>query len=536
MAWMTAVKVQASDRSTSNIMDSTDSGIESDEDPVIFTQRLSIAYMEKMKQDNNVEWSKKIVDLPRERLSSLARAVSVATTGPGEGIQSMVFDPKHMESFKPAEVRTSKTCNALSEWRKRHDRACGIGISLYELDPLTNLCAGEPVADVFAVVARPNNCIISLADGVSWGTKSRLAARSAVAGSVQYLNQYLFTASNTHDVFNLLLKSFEFAQSCIIKNSATMTTLCTAVVAELEGTNQWGLCVLNVGDSLAFVYNKNNGVREITIGSHCEQRDMRCPGGSLGPVDGYNPDLENMTFSYTTVTTGDIVFLTSDGVSDNFDPVVSHCDHCQGPIKSAYSADSLIDLMNDTSILEKTSRVRRGTPITTRDTPMSSSYSPWDVPPVRLNKSLHDMTQVIEGEAPEDELSAQQLCAKLLSHVCKCTNEKRTFLQEVDRKAPSMSNGRRRPRDNEMFRRRVQQLPGKLDHASVVAFEVGAFPSEPLRLVSGGPETVRPPGLLLIDRIQNRFREMSMRNSNNYEVNKEGDEKYNELYSLLAPV
>lgn len=51
-------------------------------------------------------------------------------------------------------------------------------------------------------------------------------------------------------------------------------------------------------------------------------RDMRDAGGALGPVDGLNPELHNMTCSMTIVEPGDIIFITSDGVSDNFDPVV----------------------------------------------------------------------------------------------------------------------------------------------------------------------------------------------------------------------
>ena len=39
-------------------------------------------------------------------------------------------------------------------------------------------------------------------------------------------------------------------------------------------------------------------------------------------MDGVNPELSNLTCSMTTVEAGDIVFITSDGISDNFDPVV----------------------------------------------------------------------------------------------------------------------------------------------------------------------------------------------------------------------
>lgn len=53
-----------------------------------------------------------------------------------------------------------------------------------------------------------------------------------------------------------------------------------------------------------------------------QMRDMRDALGALGPVDGNKPELSNLTLSMTIVEKGDIVFLTSDGVSDNFDPVV----------------------------------------------------------------------------------------------------------------------------------------------------------------------------------------------------------------------
>lgn len=49
---------------------------------------------------------------------------------------------------------------------------------------------------------------------------------------------------------------------------------------------------------------------------------MRDALGALGPVDGNKPELSNLTLSMTIVERGDIVFITSDGISDNFDPVV----------------------------------------------------------------------------------------------------------------------------------------------------------------------------------------------------------------------
>lgn len=67
---------------------------------------------------------------------------------------------------------------------------------------------------------------------------------------------------------------------------------------------------------------------------------MRDALGALGPVDGTNPELSNLTCSMTEVDSGDIVFITSDGISDNFDPVVGkfavsfHPQKCQSVKKS----------------------------------------------------------------------------------------------------------------------------------------------------------------------------------------------------------
>lgn len=73
-----------------------------------------------------------------------------------------------------------------------------------------------------------------------------------------------------------------------------------------------------------FTNFRKSGVREITRGSHniYYMRDMRDALGALGPVDGCNPELNNLTLAITEVEKDDIVFLTSDGISDNFDPVV----------------------------------------------------------------------------------------------------------------------------------------------------------------------------------------------------------------------
>lgn len=224
-------------------------------------------------------------------------------------------------------------------WDGRDDNCYGIVTSLYEKDINHGGNVGDPVADCLAVIARSNNCILILADGVNWGERSMLAARCAVYGAVTYLTREgtLDSAQTTKDVFRSILRAFESAQNVIMDEEATLTTLCIAVVVDLVEKEKWGLCVVNVGDSLAFVYNNVDGVREVTVGSHSlqETRDMRYSGGALGPADGYNPDLGNLTLSYTQLDSDDVVYLTSDGISDNFDPVVGRFSPLRRPSKQS---------------------------------------------------------------------------------------------------------------------------------------------------------------------------------------------------------
>lgn len=134
-------------------------------------------------------------------------------------------------------------------------------------------------------------------------------------------------ATTTREVFVSLLRSFWSAHACILETGGALSTLTVAVILPLSGEQHMGksvVCCCNVGDSLGYVYSKNYGVREFTQGSHdvTSNRDMRDALGALGPVDGDKPELGNLTLSMTIVEPGDIVFLTSDGISDNFDPVV----------------------------------------------------------------------------------------------------------------------------------------------------------------------------------------------------------------------
>lgn len=160
------------------------------------------------------------------------------------------------------------------DWKQENEHAFGISVSLYEKSPITNKSAGSPIADCFGLVSRGNVAALALADGVNWGEGARLAARSAVQGSLEYINTAIFgigphgMAQSTREVFISLLRSFAEAHACILEVGGALSTLTVAIILPLGGTHsgRYVVCACNVGDSLGYVYSKIHGVREFTQG------------------------------------------------------------------------------------------------------------------------------------------------------------------------------------------------------------------------------------------------------------------------------
>ncbi len=124
----------------------------------------------------------------------------------------MTFTFNFTEENQEVDIEIAGVLN----WKNPHNRAFGSSTTLYELNPLTKINAGEPIADCFAVVARKNSAILVLADGVNWGQKACTAARAAVHGCVDYLNKSVFSlavcesfsttvSKNTHTRDNILI-------------------------------------------------------------------------------------------------------------------------------------------------------------------------------------------------------------------------------------------------------------------------------------------------------------------------------------------
>ncbi|KAI5702093.1 hypothetical protein M8J75_016561 [Diaphorina citri] len=337
--------------------------------------------------------------------------IKAADTGPDGGLVTV---------NKKDDGNANQIIAGVDNWENSHERAYGKSCSLYEVHPVTSLRAGDPIADCYGVLVREDSAILALADGVNWGVKASVAAKAAVHGCIDYMNEHLFASASpkpctTTEVFTSLLRSFHTAHTLILKEKGMLTTLTAAVVLPLDNVpGKYIVCTCS------------HDVHQM--------RDMRDALGALGPVDGQNPELSNLTLSMTEVERGDIVFLTSDGVSDNLDPVVGKFTGL--PTVEAHQRHKL-------SLLRTEDLFRYG----------------------------------VSGKGPSIS-SARELVTLLLDFVTRLTAAKRHILEDKDlyagRDGRTLSSSEQITRRREVCKK-LHAIPGKLDHATVAAYMVGKF-------------------------------------------------------------
>ncbi|KAE9552159.1 hypothetical protein FO519_004634 [Halicephalobus sp. NKZ332] len=388
--------------------------------------------------------------------------------------------------FLPGDLLPSCSTETYDWASSNHHRSFGYSISLYEKHPITGVHAGTPIADVFGTIARENNAVLALADGVNWGEGARLAARCAIRGALDHLNQAIEsnTFETTTDVFHSMLGAFHAGHSLILQEGGALTTLCVALVAPIKNSDTYVLCVCNVGDSLCFVFNPAYGVREVTLASHdiAQMRDMRDAGGALGPVDGRNPQLHNLTCSMTFVQEGDLIFITSDGVSDNFDPVVGKFSP-NGPlnigIPQRQRCNAVLPCV-DSFERHELMLLRMADIITNGIKTNNTCNNPYgeDTPESGLGTPSSQNTMPSPNMSRNNPTTAFEVCKNLVTFAQQLSQAKRKTLED-----PELYRTRTHSKTEERLRRKmvrsmIMEMPGKLDHASVVAFKVGEWDPE----------------------------------------------------------
>ncbi|XP_058467094.1 PP2C-like domain-containing protein CG9801, partial [Malaya genurostris] len=278
-------------------------------------------------------------------------------------------------------------------------------------------------------------------------------------------------------------------------------------------------------------------------------RDMRDALGALGPVNGDKPEITNLTLALTMVEKDDIIFLTSDGISDNFDPVVgkfavpltnkvqfsNHSVFLSSRTENSHllakrqnknsisrkpqpnglsesSTSCKLDTDSNSSIYQQSSQLKRrmfeessskGTrPVYLRsktfieprllstDQKIKKTMLPQVTGAQRHQLTLLRMADLlmygINGTL-RPSTSAKQLCQLLVDFATCITSAKRKSLEqrELYYKVITSKDGCCKEigftkHQQKIARKRIVEgstfalLPGKLDHASVVAFTVGS--------------------------------------------------------------
>ena len=375
---------------------------------------------------------------------------------------------------------SDKPMAGITNWYRPQPVADGESITLYEHKPGNMQHHGDPIADVYSIILRPNSCILAVADGVNWGIKPRLAARCAMHGFCDYLNNCLYasnsTAQTTQDIFHCILRSFHSGQKLIIQHGGTTTTLCAGVVVELQeqrGGAKWGLCIVSVGDSLCYLWKDDVQMAyEITSAMHIgKERNPRDCGGCLGCDLGDQPDLSNLLCFFVPISDNDVVFIVSDGVSDNLDPVILKEALAEGQLHSPLPIEPQVpppqlhaNLISDAPILPGHSN---GSSL--QQLPVLTPYQRQAVCLMKLTNTLKNKLKSVGYS-----LDAQHVKDAIINYVIEATEVKREYLEhcwvKLDR--PDLTVAEHRVNESKIAKH-MKLLPGKLDHASIAAYKVG---------------------------------------------------------------
>lgn len=188
---------------------------------------------------------------------------------------------------------------------------------------------GSPICDSFLTqVFRDGIVITCVADGCGWGSRNREAAIKAKVALVDCITRHVGALRDTHAAGDMLCKGVCESHYKIIEGKEDITVAGTTAIIggmalPLEKSSSLVFVFVSVGDCKAFVRRARAGgkIEDLTLGLRNDVTDPKDPGGRIGPyIKGELPDFRNLHVGYCIVEEGDIVVLTSDGVTDNLDP------------------------------------------------------------------------------------------------------------------------------------------------------------------------------------------------------------------------
>ena len=253
-------------------------------------------------------------------------------------VPQLPLDPRITEKSKKA-VTFYTICD--SEKVSNHELQgyfYGKSTSTYPYIEAKQSREGEPICDQYRVMFCPPISIIALADGCNWGAAPAEAAQMASKAFVNFIYKHKQTIRTTGRLSRLCLQGLCEAHNKIIstpqlegKGIGTTTLLGGVVVKVLLPSQEevpssklkdWVFTFACIGDCKAFLWVKNKQfIEELTPDSRGDNfMDASDCGGRIGPYIEGGPDLRNLEVFMSPCIEGDIIFICTDGVHDNFDP------------------------------------------------------------------------------------------------------------------------------------------------------------------------------------------------------------------------
>ena len=207
-------------------------------------------------------------------------------------------------------------------------------------------------------------------------------------------------------------------------------------------------------------------VHEVTSATHLgKDRNPRDSGGCLGCDLGDQPDLSNLLCCYVPISDGDIVFVVSDGISDNMDPVL---------LKEAVSDTAVTPttpFSDNEPLFPSSTDQRAGLQESVQLAPL-----PVVTPEQRQTHVLRKMSNMLQKEYRHNDfnLTATNLKDVIITSAIESTDRKRKFLEDCwqEQESNKLTVPERRANERRISRI-VRTLPGKLDHATIAAYTVG---------------------------------------------------------------
>jgi len=191
------------------------------------------------------------------------------------------------------------------------------------------LHVGDPICDKYAMRIVGRRVVAVLCDGCNWGTGPAEAAARASTVFVDFVLRYHHKIVDLRTAGDLLLIAVAQASDKISEGRDSWqigtTALAGGILLEQDDPPSrmpFVFVCVSVGDCKVFRYSVRSGVIiDITENNRLNLTDPSDPGGRLGPhsSDG-SPDLRNLRVQLCECDVGDLIFLCSDGVHDNFDP------------------------------------------------------------------------------------------------------------------------------------------------------------------------------------------------------------------------